>query len=214
MNENDVLIKFIASTELPKNCSILDVGCGFGKKLMVLQSNGFFNISGVDINPQTVDAVRKVGFSCAGIDEVGGEYDVILMSHIIEHVGSAELLPFMEKYLALLKTGGYLIIATPLLTSYFYDDPTHVKPYTPAGINNLFCNENAQVSAYAKTRLQFVDVWFRRDPLMNIFYPRRYGLRDRSRFPILANLFRGFLFWISLGAIGTTNGWMGLYKKL
>ena len=63
-----------------------------------------------------------------------GQYDVLVMSHIIEHFQYQDLIKFIESYLGCLKTGGLLLIATPVMNPSFYDDFDHVKPYTHIGI--------------------------------------------------------------------------------
>ena len=55
------------------------------------------------------------------------------MSHVIEHFAPSDLLVFMDGYIDLLRPGGHLIIATPLMSPYFYDDFDHIKPLSTSG---------------------------------------------------------------------------------
>ncbi len=139
-------------------------------------------------------------------------YDVLLMSHIIEHFNPEDLLKFMDNYLERLKKGGYLIIATPLFTHYFYIDFDHVKPYYPTGINMVFGNNDDQVQYYSNNKLELVDIWFRRGPFRLFFYRGIY-LKSYNQLPVILEMLLTLLFRMSFGLIGRTTGWMGLYKK-
>lgn len=214
-DEENNLLKFVNSLNLSPEQKILDVGCGFGSKLEILRSHGF-NVIGVEVNQETVATNLTAGINCMTVEEfinTNELYDVLLMSHIIEHLQPDDLLKFMDNYLNRLKPGGYLIVATPLFSSYFYEDFDHVKPYHPTSINQLFGNNSAQVQYYSKNKIELLDIWFRRGPFKLIFAPGLY-LKKYSKVPILVNIFLTVLFRLSFGYIGKTNGWMGLYKKL
>ena len=214
-DEENNLLQFMRSLNLSPGHTILDIGCGFGAKLKMLSSQGF-DVTGIDANEDIIFANMKEGMRCMSIDEFSRTsdlYDVLLMSHVIEHFQPDDLLKFMDTYLDRLKTGGYLIITTPLSSSYFYEDYDHIKPYHPTGINMVFGNKGAQVQYYAKNRIELVDIWFRKGPFKIVFAPGLY-VRKYSRAPVLANLIFAVLFKCSFGLIGRTDGWMGLYKKM
>jgi SAM-dependent methyltransferase len=214
-NEERKLLQFLNSLHLQPDQTILDVGCGHGDKLKLIRSLGL-NITGVDINPTIIERNQKAGLPCMTADDFGqanSQYDVLLMLHVIEHFHPEQLLKFMDSYLERLKPGGYLIIATPLYTSYFYDDFDHVKPYQPTGIRMVFEETNAQVQYHAHNRLTLQDIWFRREPFRLKFFARFY-IRKYSRLPLIINVLLAFVFRFSFGIIGETNGWMGLYQKI
>ena len=66
-----------------------------------LLSLSYKHISGVEVNQTLVDMARKKGLS---VDSVSGfdmaehkeKYDVLVMSHIIEHFQYQDLIQFME----------------------------------------------------------------------------------------------------------------------
>ena len=214
--EEKKLLDFLQSIDLSKEQRILDVGCGYGKNLILLRSRGF-KVIGVDINQEIIDANNETGVDCINEKQFKQEtdlYGVIVMSHIIEHFPPSELVKFMDTYLDRLEMGGYLIIATPLITHYFYDDFDHVKPYYPAGINMVFGGKNGQVQYYSRNKIELIDIWFRRGPFTMKYFPGFYVNKHYGRFPVILNVLLALLFKMSFGVVGRTNGWMGLYRKV
>jgi SAM-dependent methyltransferase len=214
-HETRKLISLFRELSLTSDHQVLDVGCGYGEKMKLLNSLGI-NIEGVEVNEEIVSRVRAAGLACLSIDDFQAlekQYDVVLMSHIIEHFSPKDLLVFLDEYLARLKTNGVLIILTPLLSPYFYDDFDHIKPYHPTGINMVFCDSTAQVQYYSRNRMQLIDLWFRRSPFRLNFCPGLY-LSRYSKLPLALNIIFAILFRISFGVIGITDGWIGMYKKI
>lgn len=213
--EEKQLLQFISNLNLSPDSQILDIGCGYGKNIKLLQSKNF-QVTGVDINPSIVFHNRTEGLDCLTVEEFQkkpDKYDVLLMSHVIEHLPANELLDFMDSYLDHLNKGGYLIIATPLYHSGFYDDFDHVKPYQPTGIDLVFGRRSAQVQYAARNKLELVDIWFRKSQHKLQFFPGIY-LKNKPSWPRLTNFMLAILFRTSFGLIGRTTGWMGLYRKV
>ncbi len=195
---------------------ILDVGCGYGRNVRLLRDAGF-DVLGVEVNEQIVRANREAGLACIGVDEFARtqeEFDLLLMSHVIEHFAPAALVPFMDSYLDRLAPGGALVIATPLLGPFFYDDFDHVKPYHPIGLMMVFGEGEAQVQYYARNRLALEDVWVRRSPLRLGHGRGRYVGSWRARARQVGDFAGALLFRATGGLIGTADGWVGLFRKL
>lgn len=194
---------------------VLDVGCGFGRFLDQMQAAGL-DATGVDVNPNIVAANRRAGLRCLEAREFAqskDSYDVMLMAHVIEHFGPQELLRFLDDYLDRLKPGGRLIIATPLLSDYFYDDFDHIRPYQVAGIQMVFGEGAAQVQYYSRNKLVLRDLWFRRSPHRVTFSRARY-LRTPWRFVLAGlDLAAAAAFLLSGRLIGKANGWVGVFEK-
>ncbi|MEO6250353.1 MAG: class I SAM-dependent methyltransferase [Luteimonas sp.] len=99
--------------------SLLDVGCGNGAFLRLASEMGW-SVSGLDFDPHAVEQARNAGFSVTvgGIDEldhVTDGYDVITLSHVVEHVADPnDLLVRLHR---LLKPGGRLWMETPNIHS-------------------------------------------------------------------------------------------------
>lgn len=217
-SESFKVVEFIERRcgEPKKEYKVLDAGCGAGRYLQLLSQSGF-DVTGVDENPELVRTSRKSGFHCLTTEEFSrtqDEYDIILMSHVIEHFTPQDLLPFMDGYLDRLKVGGSLIIATPLLTRYFYDDFDHVKPYHARAIMMVFGTDNAQVQYYSRNKLILEDLWIRRSPLSLPHMRGRYVSGPQAK-PHQAMMFlSAVLFRLSGGFIGESSGWVGRFKKV
>ena len=133
---------------------------------------------------------------------------------MIEHFSPEALLQFMEFYLDRLKCGGYLIIATPLMTKYFYDDFDHVKPYTPTGIEMVFSGLDAQVQYYSKKKLKLLDIKYKKY-YYRLINKRGLYVKKKSRYLILGiNFLSAVIFKLSWGVLGKRDGWIGIYKKI
>lgn len=200
-----------------RTIGILDVGAGLGEKSQFLRDIGFSNIIGVEKNPVLVDQARKMGRNVHTVESFGEmnapQFDLLLMSHIIEHFEHEPLKDFLEHYLRLLKENGHLLILTPVPQDFFYDDFDHVRPYGPRGITQVFGNNTAQVQFYSPNRLTLEDIYYVRRPLQLKFF-RALTLRGRGyRFVRLANQLLSLIFHISFGLIGRATVWVGLFRK-
>ena len=107
---------------LPRNCKILDVGCGGGVFLHTLKTKiPYSQISGLEPTPLFADlTARKL--SCPvftgnfdGIIFDGG-YDLITCNHVLEHTDDP--LSFLQSLHANLKKNGYLYIEVPSVVDF------------------------------------------------------------------------------------------------
>lgn len=183
---------------------------------MRLLQNAGLRVRGIDVNPDMVNANRAAGLDCLTTEEFADSddrFDLIIASHVIEHFRPADLLSFLDWHLDRLDTGGHLIITTPLLSRYFYDDFDHVRPYQPVGIGMVFGGGGAQVQYYARNRLALRDIWFRRGPFRLVYNAGLY-VDGYSRLPGRINRILAILFKLTRRIVGRTDGWMGLYQKV
>lgn len=199
-----------------RNCRILDVGCGFGDKIRLLNDLGFFDVVGVEKNPYIVKVARSRGLNVIHVDKLkqtfsNRKFDLIVFSHVIEHFSYGDLLPFLESYLELSIDGGFVLFASPLMSNFFFDDFDHVKPYHPAGLEHVFGGLVREVQFHSKFRLVRKDIYFRRMPFNFFRYTRGSYLGRRNYFIIVINVFSALAFRITSGLIGQVTGWAGLY---
>jgi O-antigen chain-terminating methyltransferase len=132
-----IYLKFLQ--DLPEG-PIIDVGCGRGEWLELLNEQGLAAI-GVDSNIVLVDQGRQRGLDIiegeliqylSGLDEAS--VAAITGFHIVEHLPIDRLVTFLTEALRVLKTGGVIILETPnprnvlVGTCNFYFDPTHRNP--------------------------------------------------------------------------------------
>lgn len=195
---------------------ILDVGCGYGRILKFLKAHGI-DAWGVDINPEIVDSCRKDGLNCVTVEEffrdshAQQKWDTIVMFHVIEHMGPETCFEFIDRYLDLLKPGGTLIIATPILTDYFFEDFDHVKPYLPRGIQMVFGVDDAQVQFRSRNKLELLDLWYKR----YFFRPTHYRFVYLPYYKMmpLIRVLSALAFAASFGLLGKKDGWVGVFRK-
>lgn len=217
-SQDDAILRFVQRAGATTSWSICEVGCGYGRNLHLLRDAGFQPL-GIEVNPQIAEAVRASGFECHHPDAsaIGDKrFDLILMSHIIEHFDYNSLFKMMNHYLDRLTPGGYLIIATPLPARRFYDNFDHVKPYTPVAIEEVFGRRGLQVQFQSPHELELLDIWIRRRPLLLQLFPSLLRRRMSLSKVILGaiNIFLVLLHIISFRMISTRDGWVGLYKKI
>lgn len=125
---------------------LLDVGFGNGGFLKVASEMGW-NAEGIDFDPKAVGVARARGLNvrCGSVADLSAhaeEYDVITLSHVIEHVH--EPLVLLRDLYRLLKPGGCLWLDTPNLSSFGsrrygrnwrdLDPPRHLVLFTPASL--------------------------------------------------------------------------------
>lgn len=118
---------------------LLDYGCGPGDLLLVARDKGIPAV-GVDAFPRSVELAQARGLSVTLADANSlpyptAHFDAIVLQSVIEHVRDPlSLLAALTPYL---KPGGTLVVSAPTPASEFWDDPTHIRPFTPASLRTL-----------------------------------------------------------------------------
>jgi 2-polyprenyl-3-methyl-5-hydroxy-6-metoxy-1,4-benzoquinol methylase len=210
-------VLMLIQQNLKKNDFILDVGCGNARYLSLLKQKAY-TVEGVEKNIDIVNQNKKNGFTCYTPEEFelsNKKYKLIILSHIIEHFSPDDLLKFLNYYLTRLETNGYIIIATPLHSPYFYDDFDHVKPYHPLGIEMVFGKNRAQVQYQSDHKLELKDIWYRKSPFLSTHQKSKYIKSFFStRFYQLYDFISAMIYHLSFGVVGRKDGWVGLYVKV
>jgi len=123
--------------------SIVDLGCGRGEWLELMEASGF-KAHGVDLDEGMLRSCRQLGLAVehtdaiAFISSLGDESQVIVSAfHFVEHISFADLRTLVAEAFRVLVPGGLLIMETPnpenliVATQNFYLDPTHERPIPP-----------------------------------------------------------------------------------
>lgn len=196
---------------------ILDVGCGNGKYLTLFAAQGC-SVTGVDANPSQVKDLRQRGFDAYVPQEFiqKDPFDLIILAHVIEHMGPETLLDFMDHYLPLLADDGRLLIITPVLGDRFYYDPTHVRPYYPQSLWMLIGSLQTPVQRRSRHYMELEDIYFFRDAWRPRGWRWYYPVHGKPLVTKIVNYISMTLAWLHVlsgGHCGTRASWLGLYRK-
>jgi len=133
-----------------KQTSILDIGCGTGLGLSALDSLGYKEIQGIDINSLQVAATKKRGFIAHHITSASDwlrtseeRFDFIIATDVLEHMDSTECEEVIRQCKAKLISGGQLLCTVPnanstIASRWRYIDLTHKTSFTESSLRTLF----------------------------------------------------------------------------
>ena len=194
---------------------VLDFGCGKGKYLELFTAGGL-DVHGADTNDDYVHELNARGFNVFNAREIlksDEKYDVVFLSHLVEHVGPDNLALLIPKLCNLVCPGGMLVMLTPLLGERFYFDFSHIRPYYPQSIRHAFGQTSAPLSYGSLNCLTLEDIYFFKDP---------YRTRKLRSFYVGTGPWRGvinavnrlsdILWRITGGQFGVVASWLGVYR--
>jgi len=138
-------------SSLSKDAAILDIGCGLGQFLYWLNKEGFHNITGIDISKSQVELALKLQpqLNIHHVDnpidflaQHPGEFSVITLNDVLEHMELDQLIPTMQAVHHALKDDGLVVIKTvnsayPLGYSQRYNDLTHKAAFHEKSLTQL-----------------------------------------------------------------------------
>ncbi len=122
---------------------ILDIGCGRGEFLWMLQERGIL-ARGVDVDEDMVARCREQGLIADCTDAIefldrqpDGSFGGVFISQVVEHLSTEYLVALLDAIGRKTSTGAVLIIETinpeslPVLMRWYWLDPTHVRLVHP-----------------------------------------------------------------------------------
>lgn len=168
---------------LPAGSKVLDVGCGTGNSLK------YFREARSDLSYIGADAEDHTCFSGDGFEFHKIDYsinqtllpkaDLVTAYFILEHVPQNCIDNFVDNLVSSVNEHGYVFLVCPNNKSIFvdfYDDPTHIRPYTSASMIRLFNRKNCQVVKSGVDRSLLI-------LLLSIIY-KPYCVLSRAKSPV------------------------------
>ena len=125
------LLKVFYGFELKKGSNILDLGSGDQFLMNEFKKRGISYFS-LDI--------KDLDFEKDKFSFESNKFDLVISLAVLEHLKNPDL--FLEESRRVLKNESYLFLSTPnwkYSKDIFYDDVTHVKPYSPESLNEILC---------------------------------------------------------------------------
>lgn len=172
----EVYLPFIGPVaEMHPGAYVLDLGCGRGEWLQLLQENGIQG-HGVDLDEGMLSACHAHGLHVEKGDALDHlcqlpDQSVLTVTafHLVEHIGFEALHTLVHEAFRALLPGGLLIMETPnpenivVATKNFYIDPSHIKPIPPELL--AFLPEHLGYSNVKTLRLQENPATLKQHPL-------------------------------------------------
>ena len=138
-SQRDKYFKKILSNHFKNIPLVVDVGCGQGDFLTQAKELGI-NAEGIDDKDFWVTRCVKKGLKVkkGSIFEIpydDNSVDGIFLQSVLEH---ADAVKSMKEISRVIKNEGTIAISCPTPEKHFWDDPTHVRPYTIKSLSTLF----------------------------------------------------------------------------
>jgi len=140
--------------------AVVDIGCGRGEFLELMRDGGI-PATGIDLNAEQVALCREKGLEArtadlfAYLEELPeGSLDGIFCAHLVEHLAPARLPGMIRLCASRLARGGVMAIETPnpeclaIFSTYFYLDPTHVRPVPRQLVEYYFAESGMGVTEF------------------------------------------------------------------
>lgn len=120
---------------------VLDIGCGTGAFLQLLQQAGI-EAKGIDADPGQVERCKNKGLSAEVADGMEfllghkGQFSGIFCAHVVEHLTGDQVAHLASASFDALEKGGVAVFVTPnpnalhVHLNEFWRDPTHVRMYS------------------------------------------------------------------------------------
>jgi len=114
--------RFLDKHKSIKNGTCLDIGCGAGEFINILESKSFSRIKSIDLLDEHVNAAKKVAKRAEVVKEdlfnVAEKFDVVIMLEVLEHIkNDGEVLSHIRENL--MKEKGLFILSVPSYNTPF-----------------------------------------------------------------------------------------------
>ena len=164
MNAQDFLLDYeedfwhtnkdLVFASLVRGTTVLDIGCGDGKLLHMLQEKGK-DVKGVELYESYLKAAQqrlkgkaKIMKLDASKEIIPGEYETVILSGVIEHIKND--VDFLRKISSNVKECGELLLLTsayPWLYSVYDANIDHYRRYSKEGIISVLIQAGFQIES-------------------------------------------------------------------
>ena len=130
---------------LPQGARVLDAGCGQGTVLAKMKAyRPDLELFGVDFAPAgDVPGATILAGDITRLPFPDGDFHLVFTRQVLEHV--PDNLGMIKELGRVLRSGGKLYVDCPDVRNImpwsplsFWEDPTHIRPYTRDGLRRLF----------------------------------------------------------------------------
>lgn len=216
-----LLSRFEAHGPYSANRSLLDFGCGGGCLLKHASSTGW-NVTGFDIGQRAIENCRRQGLPITNqiSDLPPGQFDVVVLNHVLEHIGEPQGLVDLLK--TLLGENGKLFIEVPNARSLratlslplfsrrlkvderYRAFPIHLSYFSTSTLPALLTNSRLNIVAVETNGIGLEELFIRPQEEALCLHPSNVAHRaSESRFAGMKgrakNLFKQLIFGLSLG---------------
>jgi len=138
-SQRDKYFKNILSNHFKNIPLVVDIGCGQGDFLTQAKELRI-NAEGIDDKEFWVTRCVKKGLKAkkGSIFEIpydDNSVDGVFLQSVLEHTDPVKS---MKEISRVIKNEGIVAISCPTPEKHFWDDPTHVRPYTIKSLSTLF----------------------------------------------------------------------------
>lgn len=136
----------------PSGQKVLDVGCGMGFAILAMKKLGFENVQGIDIDQGQIQAGRALGLpvthvadTATYLNENTGQFDIVLLLDVLEHISVQSQIQFLSAINSCLKPDAQIVVQVPngnsmLASKWRYNDYTHTSSFTEHSLSFVLLN--------------------------------------------------------------------------
>jgi len=194
----DTASEIISNEVKNKNVSILDVGCANGGLLNSLREKGFINLTGLDITKVCVNNVIKEGHKAFfggmfNLENLGNsKYDVIIISHVMEHI--CNLKDAVLNLKNLVSENGFIYVEVPdasrynehFIVPYYFFDCEHINHFDKNSLSNLISDKDFQLINVNERKMEVSKSIFY--PVVSCIFQKKLNVVQEVKFSDEARL--------------------------
>lgn len=194
---------------IKRSDEVIEIGCGTGCMITIPLNMMGKNVVGIDIAEISIKEAKRIAYEngiereifwCKDVKDVSKQYDVVILSEVLEHISDEVLEGFVDSVCSLVKNNGKLLLTVP----NGYGSYEKGQKYWKKRVEKFqtFLNNNAMIKALSKVKSRCIQgsdkdkmeseacpmtlsdsphvQFFRYADIVDIFHRRKFELRDFS----------------------------------